>query len=189
MLALLLPLAGGCAPLATTGAPVAPVRAIALLPVDDVYGEGLPVRWASIAGLLGQAPPPLTVPDLLSGELRSRLEAVGFAVADSTTVRAKTAGAVPTSAADAARIARDSRRDEPVLYAKLSRWDADPGVSPTTITAKLDLVLVAPDGRTLWSANWPARPVPTGGAGSYAVASEMAVRWLVDEMTATLKPT
>jgi hypothetical protein len=131
----------------------------------------------------------MTVPEILERDLRDRLAAQGFAVVAPETVRSASGGAVPRSAADAARIAREARLFEPVLYSELSRWDASRGVSPDYITVKLDLVLIDPaDGAERWRASWPARPVPTDGSGSYAVAVETAAERIVAQMTASLRP-
>ena len=178
----------GCTPLVTTPRPPVDVREVAVLPIDDVYGGGLPIRWASISGLLGHRPPEQTVPGLLADQLQIQLAAKGFAVTDPARVRAETSSAIPRSPADAARIAREARLVRPVMYARLARWEADQGVSPNFITVKLDLILVdPPTGNPLWEAHWQTRPVPTSGSGSYAVAAERAARTVVAEMTAELK--
>jgi hypothetical protein len=177
-------LAAGCARLVTTPPPVG-VKEVAVLPVDDVYGDGLPVRWASISGLLGERPPEITVPGLLAEQLRAQLAAKGFAVSDPARVGAATRDAVPTSPAEAARIAREAGITVPVVFAKLSRWDADQGVSPNFITVKLEIVLVDPaTAAPLWSAHWQTRPVPTAGSGSYAVAAERAAQEVIAQMVA-----
>jgi hypothetical protein len=181
-------LASACAPLSVTPAPRG-VQRIAVLPIYDAFGQGLAIRYASIVGLLEGQPAPVTVPELLERDLRGRLRAQGFEIVDPATVQAATAGRAAHSPAEAARMAREAALPGAALYGALSRWDASRGVAPDYITVALDLVLLDPaTGSELWRAHWPTRPVPTGGAGSYAVAAEMASAWIVDRLTASLRP-
>lgn len=157
-------------------------RSIVVLPVDNRTGSALYADAPPLVGLLRDEPARarLTAPDILTAELRKELATRGFTVL----VREDSAGSV----AEAARHLTAAGIDAPALLVRLWTWDPIAPSHVLYVDVRLDATLVAPDGRVLWQATFPARPVDGGGASSVTLAYPEVARRVVAATLGDLAP-
>lgn len=181
VLRLLAALLCSCAPVVTSTTP-RDVRTVVVLPVDNRTGSALYADAPPLVGLLREEPPPsrLTAPDILTAELRRELAARGFTVL----VREENV----RSAAEAAQVVAAAGIDAPALLVRLWTWDASAPSHVLFVDVRLDATLVAPDGRVLWQATFPSRPVDGGGASSVTLAYPAVARRVVGATLGDLAP-
>ena len=179
-------LLGGCTRLVTSPAPPE-LRTIVVLPVDNRTGSPLDAEPPALVGLLGRetARPPITAADLLTLALRAALEQRGFAA----TIASSAPGPSPAASPDdAARRAAADAPDAAALHTQLRVWESTSRSHLLYVDVALDATLVAPDGRTLWTAHLPATPIDGGGASSVSLGYPEVARRVADLVTSDLRP-
>jgi hypothetical protein len=158
------------------------VRTVVVLPVDNRTGSPLYADAPPLVGLLRDEPARsrVTAPDILTAELRRELAARGFTVL----VREENV----RSAGEAAQVVTTAGIDAPALLVRLWTWDPSAPSHVLYVDVRLDATLVAPDGRVLWQASFPARPVDGGGASSVTLAYPEVARRVVAATLGDLAP-
>lgn len=104
-----------------------------------------------------------TVPGLLAGDLRARLEQQGFRLGD------RTSG------------------DAPVLRTEIRRWEPF-AADYSTVTVDIDAALVDTGGRELWSVTRTGWSVATPGAESRVQASALASVAIAEALVGSWEP-
>lgn len=166
----------GCSGVVASPAPPG-VGAIVVLPVDNRTGSDLYADAPPLVGILRDTPDQrTTAADILTAALQRHLAGRGFAIVGPAALAGGPDAGPVRSAEEAARRLVAAGIDSPALYVRLWIWDAAAPSHVLFVDVKLDATLVAPDGRVLGQARFPATPVDAGGASSVALAYPQVAR-------------
>jgi len=177
----------GCA--SHTTAPLGVSGSIAVLPANNRTGEPLLVQGAGLIDRYVRKAERVSVADVLQSEARAQLKDKGFDVGDWTAQNAALKGRVPASPQEAVELARGSGITSRILYLEIDRWEADaPTQTRFVIVALTASLLDATTGQQIWREHRRASPVPTPGTITVETAYVAAVRKVIAEMLAPLRP-
>ena len=166
-------------------APPPDVHTIAVLPPNNLTGDGLLVAGTSLLEKYAFKTERVTVPQVLAAEVREQLARRGVAVVPHDAVESATADRTPGSPAAAAEIARAGKLEADALYLEITRWEGDGGTHPTFVIVALDAALVEPaTGKVAWHHHRRATPVATPGAITLGAAYEIAAAKVAAELAA-----
>jgi hypothetical protein len=178
-----------CSQVVASPSPVS-LTAIVVLPVENRTGSELYADAPPLVGILRDTPEAhrTTAADILTAELQRHLGERGFTVLAPAAVTDGQNAAPVRSTEQAAQLLTSSGIDAPALFVRLWIWDAAAHSHAIYVDVKLDATLVAPDGRILWQARFPASPVGAGGASSVSLAYPQVARRVAGATLATLVP-
>ena len=180
-------LAGGCVRAPAPTPAQTGLRRVAVFPPLNRTGDELVVEGGTLLEKYAFHTARVTVPDVLAAEARRQFQAAGVTVVAPDTVDAAAGDHPPLSAEQAGRRAALAHIDAPVLFIDLGRWEPDAPFQPSFIIVSLEATLVDPkDGRVLWSAKRPSRPIATQGVIDLPAADVVAATAVMAEVMAPL---
>jgi len=178
-------LVGACARAPAPPAPPQTVRTVAVFPPNNRTGDELVVAGGTLLEKYAFHTERVTVGDVLAAEARRQLDGDGLVVVAPDVVDAAVADYRPQTAETAARQAARAHIDAAVLFIEIRRWEPDAPFNPSSIIVALSVTLIDPaDGRVLWSAERPTRPVATQGAVNPGAADIVAAAKVIQELLA-----
>jgi hypothetical protein len=163
-----------------------PGQAIAVLPPNNRCGDPLLVSGASFLDRYVFHAGPVTVADVLAGEVRFQLAERGVAVIPQAPLAQAIDGQVPQNPQAAGEIAARAKLDALALYLEIRRWEPDAPTHPTFVIVGASASLVDPaSGRVVWQLDRSAAPIATPGEVTLETAYETAARKLATEIASS----
>jgi hypothetical protein len=166
-----------------------PGQAIAVLMPNNRSGEPLLVAGGSLLDRYVFRAEPVTVGDVLAGEVRFQLADRSVAVIPQAVMAQAIDGQVPQSPQAAGEIVARGKLDALALYLEIRRWEPDAPTQPAFVIVGASASLVDPaSGKVVWQLDRPALPIPTPGEVTLETAYETAARKLASQMVTAIKP-
>jgi hypothetical protein len=164
-------------------------RKIAVLPVNNRTGDPLAVAGSGLIDLYVLHEGEITVSEVLGSEACLELRKKGFEVTSPRVVESSLKGAVPIDPDSAMDEASRGGLGTPCLYLEIRRWESDVPMHPRYVIVGLTASLVDPSTRqVLWHTERRPGPVATLGAVTIEASYVIAVRKVMEEMLAPLRP-